>query len=317
LGVGRARRLRVLLGASDFTDAGRFLCLLIVVLLGQSNHLGRLVPHLHAQLAAGRCDAQVAVAHATHDVKGLSGRLLERQPERVGLHGLLDRRPHVRRRLEESIRGHQPLDALMRTLEVVRVDEKPQSPIAIREVGKDSSTQEFLPKRFPESLHLAERLRVLRSALDVTDALAPQLLLEVGLPAPRRVLAPLVGQDLLRRAVLRDPARQRLHHQRRALVVRHRPGHDEARVVVHEGCQVKPLVASEQKREDVRLPHLVGCRSLEASRPVLVLRRRRARLDEPRLVQDAAHLCLGYPEALYPCEHVTDATRAVLRVLLA
>ena len=40
-----------------------------------------------------------------------------------------------------------------------------------------------------------------------SDALPPQLLLELRLPAPRRVLPPLVGQDLPRRAVLRDAAR--------------------------------------------------------------------------------------------------------------
>ncbi len=158
---------------------------------------------------------------------------------------------------------------------------------------------------------------MLGPALDVADALPPQLLLKLRLPPPRRVLAPLVGQDLLRRPVRRDAPRQRLHHQRRALVVRQRVGDDVARVVVHEGRQVQPLVASEQKREDVRLPHLVGCRALEASRPVLARRRRLPRLEQPRVMQDRAHLCLAHPEPLEARQHVANATRAVLRVLPA
>ncbi len=158
---------------------------------------------------------------------------------------------------------------------------------------------------------------MLGPALDVPDALAPQLLLKLRLPPPSRVLAPLVGQHLLRRPVRRNAARQRLHHQRRALVVRQRVRDDVARVVVHEGCQVQPLVASQEKREDVRLPHLIGRRPLEAPRPVLACRRRLARLEQPRVVQDRPHLRLAHSEPLETRQHVADATRAVLRMLRA
>ncbi len=276
-----------------------------------------LVSHLHAQPAAGRRDRQVPVTQPTDQVKGLSRRLLERQPLRVLADALLDRLAHLRRRPEETVRRHQPLDALVWALKVVRVHEKPQPPFTVGEVGKHRPTQEFLPKRLPESLHLAKRLRVLGPALDVPDALPPQLLLEFRLPPPRRVLSPLVGQHLLRRPVRRDAARQRLHHQRRPLVVRQRPRHQEARVVVHEGCQVQPLVASQEKREDVRLPHLVGRRPLEAPRAVFARRRRLARLEETRVVQDPPHLRLAHPQPLEARQHVADAPRAVLRVLLA
>ncbi|HUE27241.1 MAG TPA: hypothetical protein VMP89_10750, partial [Solirubrobacteraceae bacterium] len=64
----------------------------------------------------------------------------------------------------------------MRTLEVVRVHEEPEPPLAVGEVRKHRSAQKLLPKRLPESLHLSERLRVLRTALDVPDALATKLL---------------------------------------------------------------------------------------------------------------------------------------------
>jgi hypothetical protein len=276
-----------------------------------------LVSHLHAQAAAGRCDRQVPVAQTADQVEGLACRLLERQAPRVLGDALLDRLTHLRRRPEEAVGRHQALDALVRTLEVVRVHEESEASFAVREVGKHRPTQEFLPQCLPESLHLAQRLRMLRPALDVPNALPTKLLLEVRLPTPRRVLAPLVRQDLLRCPVRRDAAGQCLHHQHRPLMVRERPRHDEARVVIHEGCQVQPLVASEQKREDVRLPHLIGRRPLEATRPVLSLRGRLPRLDETRLVQDAAHLRLAHPQRLEARQHVADTARAVLRVLLA
>jgi hypothetical protein len=277
----------------------------------------RLISQLHAQPTARGRDAQVLVAHATDDVEGLPRRLLERQPERVGVHALLDRRAHVRRRLEEAVRGHQPIDALVRPLEVVRVDVQTKPTLAVGVVAEDRTTQKLLPQRLPETLHLAQRLRVLRPALDVRDALTTKLLLEVRLAAPRRVLAPLVGEDLARRAPRRDRALQCLHHQRRALVVRHRPAHHEARVVVHEGRDVQTLVPAEQKREDVRLPHLVGSRPLEAPRRVLACRRGRRRLgDEPLLVQDATHLRLADAERSEAGKDVTNTTRAPLGVLL-
>ena len=110
---------------------------------------------------------------------------------------------------------------------------------------------------------------MLRSALDVADPLAAQLALEVGLAAPRGVLAALVGEDFAGRAVRGDAATERLHHELGALMMRERVGDDEARVVVHEGREVEALVATQEKREDVRLPELVGLGALEAARWVL------------------------------------------------
>jgi hypothetical protein len=205
----------------------------------------------------------------------------------------------------------------VRALEVVGVDEERQPAVAVGEVRKHRPAQKLLPERLPEALHLAQRLRMLRAALDVPDPLPAQLAFEVRLATPRGVLTPLVGQDLLRRPVRGDATCQRLHHQRRALMVRQRPRHDEARVVVHEGCQVQPLVASQQKREDVRLPHLIGGRAFEATRTMLPRRIGLPLLDETRLVQDPPHLRLAHPDRLEARQHVADPARAVLGMLLA
>ena len=85
---------------------------------------------------------------------------------------LLDRGAHVRGGLEVSVRGHQPLDALVRALEVVRIDVQPHAPLAVGKVAEDRAFEKLLPERLPEAFDLAERLWVLGPALDVTDALA-------------------------------------------------------------------------------------------------------------------------------------------------
>src|SRR5205814_5929976 len=107
---------------------------------------------------------------------------------------------------------------LMRAAEVVGLDEEADPPLAVLEVREDRPREKLLPQRLPEALDLAQRLRMVRPALDVPDALAAQLFLEIRVTAPGHVLAPLVRQHLPRSAVLRDPTSQRFQHQRRALV---------------------------------------------------------------------------------------------------
>jgi hypothetical protein len=179
---------------------------------------------------------------------------------------LLDGRSHLGRGPEESVRGHRPRDALVRPPEVVGLDEERDPPLAVLEVREDRPREKLLPQRLPETFDLSQGLWMVGPALDVADALSPELLLEVRVASPRDVLASLVGQDLTRGAVLRDPPRQRLQDQRGPLVVRHHQRHHVPRVVVHEGCHVQPVVTSQEKREDVRLPQLVRFRPLESMR---------------------------------------------------
>jgi len=189
----------------------------------------------------------------------------ESGPQRVVGYVLLDGLAHLRRGPEEAVGRHESTDALMRASEIVRLHEELEPPLAVGEVGEHRAREKFLPQRLPEALHLAERLRMLRTALDVADPFTTQLALEVRLAAPRRVLTALVGENFARVAVRRDAAPESLHHELGALVVRERVRDDEARVVVHEGREVETLVTTQQKREDVRLPELVRLRPLEAS----------------------------------------------------
>lgn len=205
-GMGRALRLRV------FDAFFRRLFSLIALYLSQCNHL-LVGSELHLQGVALRGDGHVAIAEAADEIKRFARGLLARQTHLVVGHPLLDRRAHVRRRAEESVCRHEAIERLMRTLEVIRVDEMHDAPVAIGEVRKHRARQKLVPERLPEAFDFAERLRMLRPALHVPDAVLAELLFEFRLAAPRGVLPALVRQHFLRRAVLRYPARQRLHDQ--------------------------------------------------------------------------------------------------------
>ena len=204
----------------------------------------------------------------------------------------------------------------MRPLEVVGADVERKPLLEVREVGEDRPRQEFLPQRLPEALDLAHGLWVLRPALDVPNPFSPQLFLEFRRPAPRRVLPPLVRQDLLRRSVGGDAAPKSLHDQGRSLVVRQGKRNQVPRVIVHEGRQVHAVVAPQKKREDVRLPELIGLGPLETPwRMLACRRRRRSLLEQPFLVQDSPDHRFGHPQRLESPQDVTNPARAVVGVL--
>jgi hypothetical protein len=264
------------------------------------------------QSSADGSDRQIAVAEPAHHVEGLARGLFHREPCRVALHVALDGFAHLRRRSKVAVRRDEPTDALVRPLKVVRVDEQLQPSLEVFPVREDGPREELVPQRLPEALDLAERLRMLRSALDVVDAFSTKLLLELRRTAPRRVLPAVVGEDLPRRAVGGDALAQSLHHECAPLVVRDRVRHDEARVVVHERGHVDALVPPEQEREDVRLPELVRFRALEAPLPRLAQHPLGLLLEQTLLVEDSPHRGLRNAECLEAFEEVADLARAKL-----
>jgi hypothetical protein len=99
-------------------------------------------------------------------------------------------------------------------------------------------------------------------------------------------------------------------------MVRQRVADHKARVVVHEGAQVQPLLPPEQKREEVRLPELIRCRPLEAPWWVLTpARRLRLLRDQPLFVQDPTYLALAHAECLQAPQHVSNPARTPVRML--
>jgi hypothetical protein len=132
------------------------------------------IADLYAKRTSGRGNAEILVAEATDEIKRLLDRLLLRESERVGLYLRLDRSTYLRRCPKEAICRDKTVERLMRTLEVVVLDEEFDPPESVGEISEDRLAKEIVPERFPEALDLAERLRMLRAALDVLDAVTPK-----------------------------------------------------------------------------------------------------------------------------------------------
>lgn len=269
--------------------------------------------HLEAGLAGG--DGQALIAELPDDVEGLARWLLERESHLVLRDLALDDLPHVRGGAEVAVGGHGAIERLVRTTEVVVIHEVLEAPLRVDDVREDGAAEKLVPQGLPEALDLAEGLRVLRSAADVANAEPRQLLFELGLAAPDRVLPTVVRQHFLGLTERRDAALERFHYQRRLLMVRERMADDEPAVVVHEHARVQPLATPQPEREDVRLPQLVGRRAFEAPRPVLALRARLRCLDETLVVKDAPDLVLAHPERREAREYVANPTSPPIFVI--
>lgn len=107
-----------------------------VLLARELDASGLLVADADLQPVSFGGDAEVAIAEATDEVEGLARRLLVREAHRVGRDRFLDGIAHVRRCAEEAIGRHEAVERLMRTLEVVRVDEELDAAIAVGKVRK-------------------------------------------------------------------------------------------------------------------------------------------------------------------------------------
>src|SRR5260370_13301953 len=89
---------------------------------------------------------------------------------------------------------------------------------------------------------------------------------------------------------------------------------DEPRVIVDERCQVNPLVASQKKREDVRLPELIRTRPLEPAFGMFSFLDRLRRRDEALLVKNPPDLRLPHANRLEPRHRAAEAAPPRLRL---
>lgn len=258
---------------------------------------------------AGR-DRQPLIAELADDVERLARRLLEREPQLVGRHRAFDLGADVRGGPEIAVRGDQPVERLVRALKVVVADEVIEPALRVDDVREHGAAEKLVPERLPEPLDLAERLRMLRPATNVLHAHPREQLLELGLAAPHGVLPAVVSEHFGRLAIRGHATVERLHHQRRLLVVRERVPDHEAAVVVHEHAHVEPLGPPQPEREDVGLPQLVRHRTFEAPRRMLALQRHLRCLDEPLGVENLPHFLFTHAQRLEPRQYVANSPAA-------
>ena len=167
---------------------------------------------------------------------------------------------------EEAVRRAQAFDALMRSLVVVILNPEFDPLASALEAVELGAAEELLPDAFPEPFDLAQRHRMVGSALEVGHAILFQLGLETTGAAPRRILSAIVGEHLFGRLKLARGHSVNLDDRRsRGTTEQIRP-HDEARIIVQKGDQIG-VTPAQPEGENVRLPHLIGRGPFEETWP--------------------------------------------------
>ena len=230
----------------------------------------------------------------------------ERQLQHVLLDAALDDLPQLLGDGEEAIGGTQPLQGLVGPAVVVVLHPEPDPRGGRVEALELGAGQELLPDRLPEALDLAQGHGVMGPALQVVHAILPQLRLEPRGPAPARVLPALIGEHLLRDAVLCHRPAVDLQDVLRRLAAEDVQSHHVAGVIVEEADEVGVL-AAQPEGEDVGLPELVGRGALEEARPRgIPLGFGARRLEELVLVEGAAHGLPAHGQEQHPPQELAD-----------
>ena len=244
--------------------------------------------------------------HAADHVKGGFGLSAQGHLQQVVLDARFDGFAQLRGDLKEAVGRTKTFDALMRPLVVVVFDPKADAFPGRIEALELGAGEELLPDRFPEALNLAQRHRVMRAGLEVSDAAFFEFGLEAGGAPPGGVLAPVVGEHFFGRVILAHGGAQDFQHVLGCLAAEDISADQEARVIVHEPDQVG-VTATQPEGEDVRLPHLIGCGPFEEARTNQIAPRLGRRLNQIFLVECLAH-CLGAGlQKEYPPQQLGDA----------
>ena len=210
--------------------------------------------------------------HAADHVEGRFGLTAQRQLQQVFLDAGLDGFTQLGGDFEKTIRWTEAFNALVRPFVVVITDPKSDAFASRFEALELGAREELLPDGLPEPLDLAQRHRMVRPGLEVVRAVLLHLGLETGGAAPIDILPAIVREHLFRRLIFTGRHAKDLQHVLGGVAAKQVAPDDEARVVIHEGDEVG-VTAAQPEGEDVRLPHLIGGRPLEETRPHQVARR--------------------------------------------
>jgi hypothetical protein len=164
--------------------------------------------------------------------------------------------------LEEAVGGAKAADTLVRPFVIIIFDPEGTSLDGLLEAVELRPLEELSQDRLPEALDLAQRHGMVRTRTDMLDAVLLHLPLEARLPAPVRILAPVIGKHLFGDTVLGHTPAVGLQHVFCRLAAVQSQGDDVATVIVHEADQVG-VATRQAEGHDVALPHLVGTGAFE------------------------------------------------------
>jgi len=262
--------------------------------------------HHHLDLPLLRTNDHRLLAHPPHHVERTARLPSQCQFQHVVLNAALDDLAQLLGNGKEAIGRTQPLQGLMGPPMVVVLHPQPNPFAGGLEAVELGALQELLPDGFPETFDLAQSHGMMRPALNVVHPILAQLRFESGGPAPTRVLAPLVREQLFGHAVLGHGPAVDLEHVLRGLTPKYVQPYHVAGVIVDKADEVGVL-ASQPEGEDVGLPQLVGGGALkEAWLGGIAPRLAARRLEQLLLVQGAANRLPAHGQKPHPPQELAD-----------
>ena len=203
--------------------------------------------------------------HATDHVKGSARLAAQGHLQEIFFDACLNSLAQLGLDLKETIGRTESVDPLIGAFVVVIFDPELDPLAGVVERIELGATEKVLPESAPEPFDLAQSHGMLRTALEVFDAVLFQLRFEPGSATPGGVLAPVVGEHLAGRLVLAHSDAVNFDDRGRGRTAKEIRCGDEAGVIIQEGDQISVL-AAEAESKDIRLPHLIGRGPLEKAR---------------------------------------------------
>jgi hypothetical protein len=162
------------------------------------------------QLATLPMQGHLLAADTAHQVHRASRLLSKRQAKLVFCVLLLQLAAHFAFSAEETVCRAKTPDPLVWSMVVVMGDEVRETLTGVVQLLRIHPAPEFVLHCLPESLTLAQGLRMVAPGHHVANPLLFQELLEAVLATPREVLAALVGQDFHGLSETVDAGQERL-----------------------------------------------------------------------------------------------------------
>jgi hypothetical protein len=259
------------------------------------------------------------VPDLAHKKDGFSGGFTQGQVQLVFGHLVLQGLADLVFDPQEAVGGDHAADALMGPGVVDVVDEVGEAEAAVLEFLGLDAVPKLGADGFPEAFAFAQGLGVVGPGHHVADAFALEDLLELGLAAPGKILAALVGKHLQGLAEALDTVEQGLDDQPGFLLEGDFPADDVPGKVIQEHGEVHPLaVPGQDEAGDVGLPELIGLGTLEETgfpAPLAPLFPG-GRGVQIGLLEDPPDRSRADLEAAEAVQGVPDPLEAVLRVVL-
>jgi hypothetical protein len=212
--------------------------------------------YTHFYLAFFRPDHHALAVHTAYHVKRVPGLAAKRHLQNIVLNAVFNSLLELVLDLKVAVCRAQAADPLVRAFVVVVFDPHPHPRTGVFKARKLRPDKKILKYRAPETLDLAQCLRMMRLGFDVLHALLLKLGFKTGRSPPVGVLAAIVREHLLGRVVFGYGRAVDFNHMFGCLAPKKPHARDIPGVIINVTDQVG-IFSAQTEGEDVGLPELI------------------------------------------------------------